>query len=463
MSTSDPHTGSTPEAHAAAGRAAWHARTDANDFPITLRELRNHLDRLGYRAQAGRVGGEDVRDMQARVADLRETLAHRARSHPSREPDHIDDEDEHAARTRLYEQRIQAALADMATQLGDESWTDQAPPGLDVASRAWLDQRFAALRGQLEDALTQQMPAANAGAALDDARERLSAMERKLSDTAERQQNANDKLLGLIDARIREAIAPDDEERLEVLDNRLQELQKGFNRAMGELDSMKTGTQRLAIRASATVARQTARATAQHVARAVREAAPEHRFARLEEGLSGCMDETRTLRHEAGVIQQTLEDGLEDLRGRINELTLVTRKALTPEPAAAGEEPRPAVWPTPSDQHRSPAAAKRAGHVARPRHLEQAPPMPPARSGRNLIPRLGLAIVVALLIAASFVMLYAQLSGTGWRLPAVSDRQPAPTSTSKTDKKRPTPVRHEDEGHVILPGIILTGDVAQQV
>ncbi|RIA55337.1 hypothetical protein [Dichotomicrobium thermohalophilum] len=462
MSTSHPHIGATPEADAAEGRGAWHARAEAEDFPFTLRELRNHLDRLGYRAQTGQVGGEDVRDMQARVAAFRDSLEHRARRDPP-EQDGSQNDEEHAARTRYYERRIQAALADMAAQLGDKSWADNAPPGLDVASRAWLDQRFAALRGQLEEALTQQTPSASADAALEDARERLNAMERKLADSVERQQQANDKILSMVDARIREAIAPDDGPRLETLDTRLQSLQHGFDRAMSELESMKKGTQRLAIRASATVARQTAKATAHHVAKAVREAAPEHRFARLEEGLNGCMDETRTLRHEAGVIQQTLEDGLEDLRGRINELTLITRKVLTPQPAAAGEAAGASGWSAPLPEKRSPSPQRRSGHVSRPRLSEQTTRSAPARSGSSLISRLGLAVVVALLIAASFAMLYAQLSGGGWRLPAITDRQQAPTSTSKADKKEPTPARNETEGRVILPGIILAGDGSQQV
>ncbi len=243
----------------------------------------------------------------------------------------------------------------------------------------------------------------------------------------------------------------------------MQALQQGFDRAMGELDSMKRGTQRLAIRASATVARQTARATAQHVAKAVREAAPGHRFTRLEEGLAGCMDETRTLRHETGVIQQTLEEGLEDLRGRVNELTLVTRKALAPQAASAGVPETAAAQPMPPAENRSAAIYSRPGHASWPHPQGQPSRSGPARSGSGLISRLGLAVVVILLIAASFAMLYAQLSGKGWQLPAITDREQPPTSTSKADKRQPTPVQNEDEGREILPGIILTGDVLQQV
>lgn len=463
MSTSHPHTGATPETDAATRRGAWYAQTDVADFPFTLRELRNYLDRLGYRAQTGRVGGEDVRDMQARVAAFRDSLERRARRGSI--PEHGEgDADDHAARTRQYERRIQAALADMAAQLGDRNWSDNPQPVLDVASRAWLDQRFAALRGQLEEALTQQPPSDGAHAALEEARARLHAMERKLATSVERQEHASDKVLSLIDERIREAIAPDEEPRLETLDHRLQSLQQGFDRAMGELDSMKKGTQRLAIRASATVARQTARATAQHVAKAVREAAPGHRFARLEEGLAGCKDETRTLRHEAGVIQETLEDGLEDLRARINELTLVTRKALAPQASAAGVPETAPAQPIPPADTRSAAFSPRPGHTSWPHSQGQRSRTAPARSGSSLISRLGLAVVVALLIAASFAMLYAQLSGSGWRVPAISDHQQPPTSTSKADKREPTtPVRNDDEGRVILPGIILTGDLDRQV
>jgi len=461
MSTSHPHTGARPEPGAAARRGWRDASTDPDDFPFTLRELRNHLDRLGYRAQAGQVGGEDVRDMQARVAAFRDSLERRTRRNASPEPDGTSDD--HAARKRFYERRIQAALADMAAQLGDQSWAGNQAPGLDVASRAWLDQRFAALRGQLEDALSQQTWADGAHAALEDARARLTAMERKLDASAQRQAQANDQILDLVESRIREAIAPDDGPRLETLDRRLETLQQGFDRAMGEIDSMKTGTQRLAIRASATVARQTARATAQHVAKAVREAAPERRFARLEEGLSGCMDETRSLRHDAGAIQQTLEDGLEDLRGRINELTLLTRKAAAPQGVAATEAagaPAPANMTRAGDRG---AATARHAHAAWPRDPERAGQTADARAGRSLISRLGLAVVVALFIAASFAMLYAQLSGSGWQLPAITDHKQTPNTTSKTDKQRPTPVRDQDDGRVILPGIILTGDGPQQV
>jgi len=449
MSTSYPHTGGKPGAEA------------VTDYPYTVRRLRHQLDELGFRARAGRVGGEEVREMQARVAALRDSLEHGSQNPP---PLLDDADDDHAARTRYYEQRIHAALADMASQLGDKHWSDNAPPGLDVASRAWLDQRFAALRDQLDDALAQRNPSADAQAALADTRARLNAMERTLAENAERQQQANNKILGLVDARIREAIAPDDSARLETLDQRLQSLQHGFAQAMGELDAMKTGTQRLAIRASATVARQTARATAHHVAKAVREAAPQHRFARLEEGLSGCMDETRTLRQEAGVIQQTLEEGLDDLRGRINELTLVTRKALAPQPAVAGDIAYASEWSAASADSYSLAGHARPTQRPRPRQPAQGASRAPARAGSNLISRLGLAVVVALFLAASFAMLYAQVSGESWRLPSIMEGREAPSSTSKSDKNvQPTPVRNEPEGRVILPGIILTGDLARQV
>jgi hypothetical protein len=461
MSTSHPHTGGKPGAEAVTDRGVRYVRAAVEDYPHTVRLLRHQLDKLGYRAQAGMVGGEDVRDMQARVAAFRDSLAHGSQNPP---PLDDDADDDHAARTRYYEQRIHAALADMASQLGDKHWSENAPPGLDVASRAWLDQRFAELRDQLDDALAQRGPSADAEAALADTPARLRAMERTLSQNAERQQQANDKILGLVDARIREAIAPDDSARLEMLDQRLQTLQHGFARAMSELDAMKTGTQRLAIRASATVARQTARATAHHVAKAVREAAPERRFTRLEEGLSGCIDETRTLRQEAGVIQQTLEDGLDDLRGRINELTLVTRKALAPQHAVAGDPAYASECSASSADSHCLSAHQRSSHRAQPRQPAQSASRAPARTGGNLISRLGIAVVVALLIAASFAMLYAQMSGDSWRFPTFTEGREAPASTSKADKQpKPTPVLNGPEGRVILPGIILTGNPAQQV
>lgn len=462
MSTTHPHTGATPDAGAAAGRRAWHGATHADDFPVTVRELRNQLDRLGYRAKAGHVGGEEVRNMQARVAELRDTLERNADGDPrlwSADPP----DDAHVARTRYYENRIHAALADMATQLGDAHWSDSAPPGLDVASRTWLDQRFAALRDQLEESLAQQSPPDRVSDALEDARARLDAMERQLDISDKRQKATNDQILRMIDARIRDAIAPDEDHRLDTLDTRLQALQQGFDRAMGELDTMKKGTQRLAIRASVTVARHTARATAQHVARAVREVTPEQRFASLEEGLSGCMDETRMLRHEAGVIQQTVEDGLEDLRGRINELTLVTRKALSPQSAAAGAAASSSGPSAPPPGSHSAGAATRKRQTHGPRPGSPKAPVWGAGTGASLISRLGLAVVVALLIAASFAMLYAQMSGGSWRLPVITDHREAPASTSKRDQRQPTPVRNESEGRVILPGIILTGDAPHQV
>jgi len=176
------------------------------------------------------------------------------------------------------------------------------------------------------------------------------------------------------------------------------------------------------------------------------------------------MDETRTLRQEAGVIQQTLEEGLDDLRGRINELTLVTRKALAPQTAVAGDTACPSEWSAASADSYSLAARPRSAYRARPRQPAQSASRAPARSGGNLISRLGLAVVVALFLAASFAMLYAQMSGESWRLPSIMENLEAPASTSKSDKNvQPTPVRNEPEGRVILPGIILTGDLARQV
>lgn len=455
MSTFHPHTGATPESNAAAGRRPWHARPDADDFPFTVRELRNHLDRLGYRARSGQVGGEDVREMQARVAALRESLQDEGHRQGRNEDF---GEANHAARTKFYERRIRAALADMATQLNDESLPGHSPSGLDVASRAWLDQRFAALRNSLENALSQVSPYQaehDFTSALEQTRERLNAMEAKLDASVARQQDANSRIIQLIDARARTSHSPtQDDELLKSLDARLQTLQQGFDRAMDELDAMKTGTQRLAIRASATVARQTARATAQHVAKAVREAAPERRFARLEDSVTGCVDETRSLRQQTGEIQQTLEDGLEDLRDRINELTLSTRKAAGPAPetGTSHAQPRPAHTGAAAIHPRTAAQTDQSGAASG------------TRPAGGLISRLGFAAVILLLLAASFAMLYAQLSGGDWQLPAIGARDLSPASTSKADRLDPAPVYAPDaDGRVILPGIILTNGAPQQV
>jgi len=462
MSTSHTHTGPSPEHGAAAGRGTWHDHPDADDYPYTLRELRSHLERLGYRARQGQFRGEDVRDMQARVAEFRDSLERRART--PRHALHTDEDDEntHATRTHSYERRIQAALADMAAELRDDSWSSKGLTGLDVASRAWLDQRFAALRGRLEDALSHTPPPKAQGdiyAALEEARRRLNTMEHKLSESADRQDDANRKIINLIDTQARQTPS-EPGPSLAALDQRLEALQQGFDRAMSELDSMKRGTQRLAVRASATVARQTARATALHVARAVREAAPEQRFSRLEESVTGCMTETRTLRQEAGVIQQTLEEGLEDLRGRINELTLISRKA-----AASAEEGSRAAPPQTQPMRNQPAQRPAAHSASTPRGDRQdaAPVASTVRRSSSLISRLGFAAVVVLLVVASFAMLYAQLSDDGWRIPAIGKSNPAPAATSKIDKPEPSPVRaRPSEGRVILPGIILTDGAPDQ-
>ena len=463
MSTSHPHTGGAPEPDAATGRGgAWYAPPDADDYPYTLRELRNHLNRLGYRARAGRVGGEDVRDMQARVAEFRDSLEQR-RAGTARHPDdeerrwRAEEAGEHAARTRFYERRIHAALADMAAELRDESWPGQNPAGLDVASRAWLDQRFAALRRRLDDTLSAQQPVqahSDICAALEDARQRLNVMERKLSDTATHQKHANRRIIALIDERTREPDTPQpDQIALKSVDARLQALQQGFDRAMGELDTMKRGTQQLAIRASATVARQTARATAQHVAKAVREAAPERRFTRLEQGLSECISETSALRQETGAIHQTLEDGLEDLRGRINELTLISRKALA--------TPVQATPATPETAGSSDNSLVRSNAAFTPHTRPEM--SAPARAGSRLMSRLGFAVVFVLLAMASFAMLYAQMSGRDWLLPAFSTSNGAPPSSSTLHRQTPTPTPEPASGErVIMPGIILTGAAPQQ-
>ena len=430
MSTSHPHTGAEPEPDTAAGRRGSHARTAAEDFPFTVRELRNHLERLGYRVRAGQLGGEDVRDMQARVAAFRNSLYRRDRSPPS-EPGNAEHR-AHAARTRSYERRIHAALADMAIEFGDQVSQGQRPLGLDVTSRAWLDQRFTSLRDRLEDALAHNPPRPQDDIcnALEDARQRLNAMERRIEDTAERQEDAQRDIFHLIEARMQEPESPASEPRIASLDERLKGLQSSFDQAMTELDSMKTGTQRLAVRASATVARETARATAQHVARTVREAVPERRFDRLEEGLNECMEETRSLRHEAGVIHQTLEDGLDDLRGRINELTLICRKVLTPQVESAGQEAAATASGAPPTRPTRPEAParRRSPHPQGSHSAPQASAATIARSGTSLISRLGFAVVVGLLIAASFAMLYAQLSGGGWHLPKMGERAVAPAT-----------------------------------
>ncbi|MFP4539142.1 MAG: hypothetical protein ACLFPA_12680 [Dichotomicrobium sp.] len=475
MSTSHPHTGATPAPDAAAGPGAWQARADADEYPYTLKELRNHLDRLGYRARKGQFRGEDVHEMQARVAAFRDSLEHRSRRRAHTRSLGDNDDAAHAARTSYYERRIQAGLADMAARLREESWAGHSPPGLDVASRAWLDQRFAGLRRRLEDALSQAATPRSSGdicAALEDQRRRLVAMEDKLADSVARQNDANRHLISLIDERTREAQDARNaaEPALATLDERLQSLQQGFERAMGELATMKSGTQRLAVRASATVARHTARATAHHVAKAVRDAAPERRFARLEDGVNDCMAETRTLRQETGVIQQTLEEGLEDLRGRINELTLITRKAVAPPAEALAGAPMETAAPeyaTGAHVTRQPARRQRPAAPFPPHRPDTSAgraASPPARAGGGLVSRLGFAVVVALLVAASFAMLYAQLSGTGWRFPVMDSGIPAPASTSslKEPKLRPASTS-EPDGRVIIPGIILTGADPRQV
>jgi len=463
MSTSHPHTGGAPEPDAATGRGeAWYVQSDADDYPYTLRELRNHLARLGYRAREGQVVGEDVRDLQARAAEFHKARERQragmglGRRDEERRRD-AEEAGEHAARTRFYERRIHAALADMAAELRDETWPGNNPAGLDVASRAWLDQRFAALRRRLDDTSSAQQPVkadSDICAALEDTRQRLNVMERKLSDTATHQEHANRRIIALIDERTWEPDTPEpDPSALKSLDARLHALQQGFDRAMGELDTMKRGTQQLAIRASATVARQTARATAQHVAQAVRETAPERRFAQLEQGLSGCMNETAALRQETGAIHQTLEDGLEDLRGRINELTLISRKVLA--------SPAPAATDTPETGG---SADKGVGRAPAPFTPHTRPEMSaPARPGSRLMSRLGFAVVFVLLAMASFAMLYAQMSGRDWRLPALSTSNGAPPSSSTLHRQTPaaSPKPASDE-RVIMPGIILTGAAPQQ-
>jgi len=75
MSNVPPHSGQAPRferdgARMGGARGAG-ARAEAEAYPFTLQQLRNHLERLGYQARAQGVGGEVVREMQARVAELR--------------------------------------------------------------------------------------------------------------------------------------------------------------------------------------------------------------------------------------------------------------------------------------------------------------------------------------------------------------------------------------------------------
>jgi len=416
--------------------------------------------------------------MQARVAQFRASLEHEDQREP-RQTCAEDDQDHAAfeARTQFYQQRINAALADMAARLNDEPTHAQGATGLDVASRAWLDQRFSAMRRRFENALTQSKtlePGSEICSALEEARKRLNAMERRLADSEDRQQSANREIIGLINAHTRDTHDNPNKTDTE-LEQRLKNLQQGFDRAMNELENVKTGTQRLAVRASATVARQTARATALHVAKAVREAAPEHRFARLEEGLNGCFQETRTLRNETGAMQQTLEDGLEDLRGRINELTLVTRRAaaaplhanarpgmeaLSGASATASRTAHARNEPSNPAEGTSPQSKRtevKTGYRTRNRD-------PRSLRGR-LISRLGFALVVGLLVAASFAMLYAQLSDGVFRAPAPGSVKVNPTVTNKEEPSKQGPERISDDmnGTYVLPGIILITDNSGKV
>jgi hypothetical protein len=445
----------------------------------SFREIRNHLERLGRRAGSGAMGGENVRELQARVAELRASLPqdslHHRRTHP---PHRETDPHNHESQTRFYEQRIQAALADMAAHLGTGSQeAGRASPALaqlDVTSRAWLDQRFDSVRGRLEDALQQTAtppPRDDICTALEEARKRLAAMEAKIEDSAERQRKASAKILGIIGPDEDRPAAGDAglEPSLVRLDARLQSLQDNFDRAMHELEAMKSGTQRLAVRASATIARQTARATAQHVARAVRDAAPEQRFARLDESINGCMTETRRLNHKTGDIQQTLEDGLEDLRGRINELTLITRKVLaTAAPAPAGAVANGGPGAGPTSGACTPASATPTRRPAAPQTTARtAPPwwetpMREAEAARNafggsFISRLGFALVIVLMIIASFAMLYAQLSDNDPSLMTAPEGV-SPTSALPDERSSRRPIEMLDGGpeSIVLPGIILT-------
>jgi len=428
MSTSHPHFGTTRAPDAAAAYHDPDTNPSSDEFPFTLRALREHLERLGYRAEAGTVGGEDVREMQARVAALRESLPHGPGQEPPPERD-----DAHLARTRYYERRIQAALAGMASQLDDDSLGNGRISGLDVTNRAWLDERFEEVRDHIEEAIgrTSSAPQDDICAELETARQRLNVMERKLDNATQRQEEVQRNILRRIDSRMSAQPADDTAPTLKALDQRVAALQEGFDQAMTELSSIRTGTNRLVVRASTTVARQTARATAHHVARAVREAAPEQRFARLEEGLSGCMEETRSLRQEASAMHQTLEHGIEDLRGRINEVTLICRKALAAQPQGSGDQDAPsAPVQAPHATRHQAANGRLARYEPRGQSASRCRAQNQPGRGTSLISRLGFAVVIGLLIAASFAMLYAQLSGSGWRLPTLSERDEAPASTS---------------------------------
>ncbi len=484
MSSFPPHSGEAPRQLGADARVgdAWEAsaRPEADAYPYTLRELRNHLERLGYRARTGGVGGEDVREMQARVAELRTSLAQdSARQERRHEARYQGPGADHEAQTQHYERRIQAALADMASQLRggpqEASETSSATARLDVTTRAWLDQRFDTMRGQLEEALRNAAPPPpreDICLALEEARKRLSAMERKIEDNVRHQQKTTAKILGVIEPHEdqQSAIATQPDPSLARLDDRLQSLQNNFDRAMNELEAMKAGAQRLAIRASATVARQTARATAQHVAKAVREAAPERRFARLDESISGCMNETRALSHKTGVMQRALEDGLDDLRGRINELTLITRKALataTPIPSGAAPQDvtdaaRVGGWQVPNMPTSAPRTSAPQARARNASPWWEAPmrEVQTSRTGpsSSFVSKLGFALVIVLMIAASFAMLYAQISDQDSQL-VTPPEGIAPTSTLPDDERstrRPITVEDGGTGTVILPGVILT-------
>ncbi len=468
MSTSPTHSGEAPRSGRQGGRqsAPRGGEVSPEDYPNTLEQLRAHLNRLGVRRGPASGGSMGVHDMQAQVAALGEALqGARGRDRAAqaeRGPDHD-------ARARLYERRIRADLADMAVYLRSGSHPPHpspGPAGLDVASRAWLDQRFAAMRTRLEDALSHTRPPARDDicVALEEARKRLSAMERKLDDTAERQQTAQARLLGLIDQRADEvgpsrAATPD--AAISRLDDRLQSLQDSFDRAMNELEAMKADTRRLATRASVTVARETARATAQHVAKAVREAAPERRFARLHESIAGCENQTRALRQETGLMQQTLDDGLEDLRGRINELTLLTRRALSPpapEQAHANAHGDAKGWPDQAARH---PASRQPGQRATAPWWETSVREAQLSSGflgASPTTRIAFALVIALLLAAAAAMLYAQRPNhdTGAAPAASQPASPASSLTEEITGRRAITIEDSGPGSVILPGIILT-------
>lgn len=485
MSNSDPNRGERPPYEAGSGPSRGRRRVDAEDYPFTVSHLRQHLERLGFDADEAYHAGEDVRDMQRRVTELRTSLERDAGRNPrSRQRNERPGAETDSARARQFEKRIQAALADAAAGMRDDRERPDkryaGPAGLDVASRAWLDQRFAAMRARLEDALTRTPSKPpreeEVCAALDEARKRLSSLENRLADADERQRDVSDKIIRLIDARDGEArtdTRTPSQPVLESLDARVQSLQQGFERAMSELDAMKSGTHRLAVRASATVARQTARATAQYVSKAVREAAPQQRFDRLEEGLNGCMTEARSLRQETGIIHQTLEEGLEDLRGRINELTLITRKVLA---APAVDGPAGAAS-SHSSAHAeaaagfgSPASGQRpARRIARSAPRRQGGRVegrdrPEPRVGDSLVTRLGFAVVVALLVAASFAMLYAQLSSAEMAPPSAKGAV-EPTSSSARDNRPGRRAIHVEPAAetIILPGIILANTARDPV